>query len=344
MTTRTPFRISFFGGGTDYPSWYRKEGGAVLSTSIDKYCYLTCRHLPPFFPQRHRIVWSHIENVSSIAEILHPAVREGLRMLKFSDSPGIELHHYSDLPARSGMGSSSAFVNGLLLALATLRGQHLEKHELYRLSLDLEQNWLRENVGSQDQVATAIGGFNFIRFNPDESIVISSVNVDESRVEYLEKRLMLFFTGTSRLASEIAGKVVANMVHHADDLRAMRQMVDDAVALLEGTGDIDQFGSMLDEAWRRKRALSEGISNDSIDTIYRKSRQAGALGGKLLGAGGAGFMAFYVPLDRQDDVSAALDSLLCVPFKFEMTGATLLHTSVPEPAPRARWKVAEAGI
>jgi D-glycero-alpha-D-manno-heptose-7-phosphate kinase len=344
VTTRTPFRISFFGGGTDYPTWYRKEGGAVLSTSIDKYCYLTCRHLPPFFPQRHRIVWSHIENVSSIAEILHPAVREGLRMLKFSDAPGIELHHYSDLPARSGMGSSSAFANGLLLALSTLRGQRVEKNELYRLALDLEQNWLRENVGSQDQVATAMGGFNFIRFHQDESIDIEPVNVDPSRIEYLEKRLMLFFTGTNRLASEIAGKVVANMVNHADDLRAMRRMVDEALVLLEGTGDIDQFGSMLDEAWQRKRSLSDGVSNESIDTVYRKARQAGALGGKLLGAGGAGFMVLYVPPDRQHDVSAALDSLLCVPFKFETTGATLLHTSVPESAPRARWKVAEAGI
>ena len=344
VTTRTPFRISFFGGGTDYPAWYRKEGGAVLSTTIDKYCYLTCRYLPPFFPQRHRIVWSHIENVSSIAEILHPAVREGLRMLEFGDEPGIELHHYSDLPARSGMGSSSAFANGLILALSSLRGHHLHKHELFRLALELEQDRLHENVGAQDQVATAIGGLNVIRFHPDDAVEIVPVRLDPARSDKLQKNLMLFFTGMSRIASEIAGDVVASMNNHVQDLKAMHRMVDEAQALLEQGGDLDQLGGMLHDSWQRKRSLSRQISNEGIDDIYRRARQAGALGGKLLGAGGAGFMALYVPPSRQQSVLAALSSLLYVPFQFETTGATLLHTSVPESGSRAELRVAKTGF
>jgi D-glycero-alpha-D-manno-heptose-7-phosphate kinase len=344
VTTRTPFRISFFGGGTDYPAWFRKEGGAVLSTTIDKYCYLTCRYLPPFFPQRHRIVWSHIENVSSIAEILHPAVREGLRMLGFGDEVGIELHHYSDLPARSGMGSSSAFANGLILALAKLRGQHIHKHDLYRLALELEQERLRENVGAQDQVATAVGGFNVIRFHPDGAVEVLPIRADAARIERLEENLMLFFTGTNRLASEIAGSVVAGISEHADDLRTMYRMVDEARSLLERGGDIDHFGEMLHETWQRKRSLSRKVSNESIDDIYSKARHAGALGGKLLGAGGAGFMTFYVPPERQQDVMMALSSLLHVPIHFETTGATLLHTSVSEQTTQAELRIAKTGI
>ena len=331
VTSRAPFRISFFGGGTDYPAWYRKEGGAVLSTSIDKYCHITCRYLPPFFPQKHRIVWSHIEIVSSISEILHPAVREGLKMLNYTDAAGIELHHYGDLPARSGMGSSSAFANALILALTTLRGEQLETPQLFRQALELEQSRLRENVGSQDQVATAVGGFNVIHFHPDDSIEVIPVQAGRVRVTQLEGRLMLFFTGMNRIASEIAGKVIASIADRGTELRAMRGMVDDALDLLQSDGDLDQFGTMLHETWLRKRSLCVGITNEAIDRIYDKARSAGALGGKLLGAGAAGFMVFYVPPDRQEAVRRALDFLLYVPFQFEFDGATILYNSVLRP-------------
>jgi D-glycero-alpha-D-manno-heptose-7-phosphate kinase len=265
-------------------------------------------------------------------------------MLDFGDDDGIELHHYSDLPARSGMGSSSAFANGLILALSSLRGRDLAKHKLYRLALELEQERLRENVGSQDQVATAVGGLNVIRFDPDDAIEIVPVRVDASRVAEFERRLMLFFTGMSRLSSDIARDVIANMAERAAELRAMHRMVDEARALLEQGGDLDQIGLMLHETWQRKRSLSSGVATEGIDRIYDKARQAGALGGKLLGAGGAGFMVFYVQPARQAQVRAALDSLLHVPFRFESTGATLLQTTVVEPAARARLKIAEAGV
>lgn len=328
VTSRAPFRISFFGGGTDYPKWYREEGGAVLSTSIDKYCYITCRYLPPFFAQKHRIVWSHIENVTAISDILHPAVREGMRMLEYTDERGVELHHYGDLPARSGMGSSSAFANALILAMTALRGEHLDKQQLFRQSLELEQNRLRENVGSQDQVATAVGGFNVIHFDKDASIRVVPVKAGPERISILEGRLMLFFTGMNRMASEIAGKVIASIADRGADLRAMRGMVDEALALVEGDGDLDHFGSMLHETWTRKRSLCSGITNDTIDRIYEKAMKAGAIGGKLLGAGAAGFMVFYVPPEHQDAVRQELNFLLHVPFRFEFDGATILHNSV----------------
>jgi D-glycero-alpha-D-manno-heptose-7-phosphate kinase len=333
ITARTPFRISFFGGGTDYPAWYRERGGAVLSTAINKYCYITCRYLPPFFQQRHRIVWSHIENVNSISEILHPAVREGLKMLKFTDDRGIELHHHADVPARAGMGSSSAFANALILALTTLRGDSLSKHELFRLALDLEQTRLKENVGSQDQVATAVGGLNHIIFYPDNRIDVVPLAMDAIRQVRLQGSLMLFYTGTSRLATEVARNIIANIPARATELTAMHQLVDDAVKLLKGDGDIDQFGAMLHETWERKRRLSAEISNEGIDDIYQRARRAGALGGKLLGAGAAGFMVFYVQPDRQAAVREALRTLLHVPFEFDFEGATLVQTIVaPEPA------------
>ncbi|MFN3075637.1 MAG: kinase [Alphaproteobacteria bacterium] len=324
ITSRAPFRISFFGGGTDYPAWYRQEGGAVLSTSIDKYCYLTCRYLPPFFPQKHRIVWSHIENVTSIGEILHPAVREGLRMLNFTDERGLEIHHHGDLPARAGMGSSSAFANGLILALKTLRGEAVSRADLFRLALTLEQDWLRDNVGSQDQVATAVGGLNVIEFHPDDRIDVTPVMMAETRWTALQDRLMLFYSGTSRMASVIAGKMIAGIHDRAAELRQMRRMVDEARQLLEGDGDLDTFGAMLHETWMRKRGLCEGISNDGIDRIYDAARRAGALGGKLLGAGSAGFLLFYVPETHQPAVKMALESLLHVPFRFEFGGTTII--------------------
>lgn len=325
IISRTPFRISFFGGGTDYPEWYGEEGGAVLSTTIDKYCYVSCRYLPPFFNIRHRIVWSHIEAVSTIAEILHPAVRAGLRYLGFNDSIGLEIHHQGDLPARAGMGSSSSFVVGLIKALMALRGQMASKHELALKAIELERNELREQVGSQDQVAAAYGGLNVIHFLKSGDIRVEPVTIPASRLTELQSRLLLFYTGASRFASAVAAEVVSNLQHKREHLREIRSMVDRAVTVLNNGGSLDEFGRMLDEAWKLKRELSTAVSNTMVDEIYQTAIDHGALGGKLLGAGGTGFMVFYVPLERQPQVRQALSTCLHVPFKFENEGSTLIH-------------------
>lgn len=329
IVTRTPFRISFFGGGTDYPAWYRQEGGAVLSTAIDKYCYLTLRYHPAFFPTAHRIVWSHIEQVYSISEILHPAVREGLRMTGFDESRGIEIHHQGDLPARAGMGSSSAFSVGLLQGLLALKGDAPDPALLSRLAIELEQSRLHETVGSQDQIAAAFGGFNFIRFHQDDSFSVEPL--PESAVfQRLNQRLMLFFLGRSRLATEIAGDVVRNIPNRVAQLRRMGGMAEVGRSILS-EGDLDDFGRLLHEGWMIKRDLSPVVSSGEIDECYDRARAAGALGGKLLGAGGTGFMLFYVPEGRQAAVRQALANLLHVPFGFEKTGSEILYSAIEVP-------------
>jgi D-glycero-alpha-D-manno-heptose-7-phosphate kinase len=325
IIARTPFRLSFFGGGTDYPTWYRTEGGAVLSTTIDKYCYLSLRHLPPFFATKHRVVWSHVETVSTVAEILHPAVREGLRMLGFDDEVGLEIHHQGDLPARAGMGSSSAFAVGLIQALAAFRGQMIGKHELALQAITLEQDRLGENVGSQDQVAAAYGGLNRIAFLAGGEIRVDPVTVAPTRVQELQRRLLLLYTGTSRFASEVAADVVANLHAKREALLRMRAMVDEAVAILSSGDDLDAFGALLDEGWALKRQLSARVASDVVEEVYRKALKQGSLGGKLLGAGGSGFMLFYVPPRRREAVLRALSAYLHVPFCFESEGSRIIY-------------------
>ncbi|MBY0509855.1 MAG: kinase [Rhodospirillaceae bacterium] len=325
LITRTPFRISFFGGGTDYPSWYCKEKGAVLATSIDKYCHITCRYLPPFFSNTYRIVWSHVEMVSSISEILHPAVREGLRMMGYSDRRGIELHHQGDLPARAGMGSSSAFANGLLLALSALKGETFDQTALYLKSIDLEQNWLKDNVGSQDQVTTAVGGLNIIHFGNDGKVDIEPLVISNDRLSALNDRLMLFYAGTSRMATDIAGSMIRGLDDHASELRDIYALVFEAAKILRGESDLDGFGRLLHQTWRLKRRLSPAITTSTIDNIYETAQKNGAIGGKLLGAGGTGFMLFYVPPERQPDVIRSLTHLVHVPFRFESDGCVLIR-------------------
>lgn len=327
IITRSPFRVSFFGGGTDYPPWFREHGGAVLSTAIDRYCYITCRRFPPFFPNTFRIVWSHIEPVSTISEILHPAVRAGLRMQNFDDSHGIEIHHQGDLPARSGMGSSSSFANGLILALKALRDESISQQDLFREAIDLEQNWIGDNVGSQDQVATAVGGLNVIRFEANDEIIVEPVSISSARREDLKNRLMLFYSGTSRSASAIAKTFVNTLTDRAEQLRRMHEMVFEARDILTGDGDLDVFGEMLHETWMMKRQLSDKVSNDHIDGIYDAARKAGAIGGKLLGAGGAGFVLIYARPEQQEAVRAALSNLIYVPFGFDQDGSTILLNS-----------------
>lgn len=325
VITKTPYRISFFGGGTDYPQWYQKHGGAVLSTTIDKYCYITCRTLPPFFNNRYVIAWSHIETVSTISEILHPAVREGLKFMGFNGDNGLEIHHQGDLPARAGMGSSSSFSVGLIKALTAHQGKMIGRHELAMKAIELEQNLLKENVGSQDQVAAAYGGLNHITFFPTGEICVEPVTISGERIAALEDSLMLFYTGTSRLASEVAGKVIANLEKKQEVLKQMHSMVDDGLAILNGQGTLDDFGYLLHENWLLKQSVNENVSNDTINKIYARAREHGALGGKLLGAGSSGFMVFYVPLQKKEDVREALGGYLYVPFKFDHEGSSIVY-------------------
>ncbi len=326
IISQTPYRLSFFGGGTDYPAWFRENGGAVLSTAINKYCYLTCRHMPPFFPTKHRIVWSHIELPPRIEEILHPAVRNALLYLGFNNDHGIEIHHQGDLPARSGTGSSSAFAVGLIKALLAMRGEMINAQDLATKAIELEQNVLKENVGCQDQIATAFGGLNKIIFLPNGDFRVEPVILSNTRHDLLEDSILLFYTGTSRLSSEIAGDLISSMKQNSERLMRMRGMVNEAVSILgDPNADLDEFGRLLHEAWKEKRQLGARVSNETIDTIYETAIKAGALGGKLMGAGSSGFMFFYVPLDRQAEVKEALKHLLHVPFRFASFGSSIIH-------------------
>lgn len=326
IISKTPYRISFFGGGTDYPDWYLNEGGSVLSTSIDKYCYISCRVLPPFFESRYRIVWSHIETVSTIHEILHPAVREGLKYLGINGNlGGLEIHHQGDLPARAGMGSSSSFSVGLIKAITALNGKIVSKHELALKAIEFEQSVLKENVGSQDQMAAAYGGLNVIQFHQNGDIKVEPVTIPVSKISDLESHLLMLYTGTSRLSSEVAGDVIANICNKRDVLFKMHSMVEHAIDILNGENNIDDFGRLLNETWKLKRSLSSRISNSSIDRIYETAMKNGALGGKLLGAGSSGFMVFYIPPDKQQQVKDALPGYLHIPFKFERQGSTIIH-------------------
>ena len=322
--SRTPYRVSFFGGGTDYPAWYRKHGGAVLSMAVNKYCYISGRHLPPFFGIRHRIVWSHIETVGAISEILHPAVRTGLQALGFDDEEGVELHHQGDLPARSGIGSSSAFAVGLINVLHAMRGKSVSPRELALAAIDLEQNQLKENVGCQDQVASAFGGLNVIRFETDGSIGVNPVDLPDDRRSGLEKWLMLFYTGSSRISSDFAKKLIENIDVNTSHLQRMGAMVPQAVDLLRA-GDMEQFGRLLHESWTLKRQLTHDTSTSTIDRIYDDALRAGAIGGKLLGAGGTGFMVFVVSPDRQSAVRRALSHLITVPIAVDFAGSTIVY-------------------
>jgi D-glycero-alpha-D-manno-heptose-7-phosphate kinase len=319
---RTPFRISFFGGGTDYPSWYRSHGGAVLAATIDKYCYLTCRHLPPFFEHRIRLVYRKIETCKTVDEISHPAVREALKYLEIDR--GVELHHDGDLPARSGMGSSSAFTVGLLHALHALRGEMTTKMQLAKESLHIEQNLLQETVGSQDQVMAAFGGLKHVQFQQDGEITIAPLVVPPERMAELKAHLLLFYTGIARTAADVAKSYVPSLERHRRQLRIMREMVEEGSAILSGDVSICAFGDLLHEAWQAKRSLSSAISNHEVDAIYEKAREAGALGGKLTGAGGGGFLLLFVPPERQPAVLEALDCYLHVPFAFEPAGSQII--------------------
>lgn len=330
IISKTPYRMSFFGGGTDYPAWYLKNGGAVLSSTIDKYCYINCRMFPRFFGYKYRIVWSHIENVSTLGEILHPAVREGLRYLGINGDMCLEIHHQGDLPARAGMGSSSSFSAGLIKTILALKGKIVGKHELALKTIEFEQDILKENVGSQDQMAAAHGGLNVFRFDPDGTIRVEPLTISKKRIVELEDHLMMMYTGTSRLSSEIAGEIIQQVDQKEKTLKNMQAMVDRAVEILNDGEDICAFGRMLDQSWQLKRQLASQVSNEDIDRIYKIAMDNGAIGGKLLGAGASGFMVFFARPEHHRQIREALPGYLHVPFKFEFEGSTLIHYSRDE--------------
>ncbi len=328
IISRTPFRISFFGGGTDYPAWYRQHGGAVLAGTINKYCYLTCRYLPPFFQHRMRVAYSTIEEVRTIDEIKHPSARETLRFLNMAR--GVEIHHDGDLPGRSGMGSSSAFTVGLLNALYALQGRAVGKRQLATESLHIEQEMLQEMVGSQDQVCAAYGGLNRISFLTNGEFLVQPMTLTHARMDELTSHLMLFYTGIKRTAASVATSFVPSITERSSLLNTMRGCVDKGCDILNGTGDIAPFGGLLHEAWQAKRALSDKISNAQVDAAYDAARSAGALGGKLLGAGGGGFLLFFAPPSKHAKIKKQLGKLIHVPFKFEFGGSSVIFHELEE--------------
>lgn len=324
IITKTPFRISFFGGGTDYPDWIAEHGGAVLGTTINRYCYVSCRELLPFFEHRYRIVYSRTEHPKAISEIEHPAVRGILSHLDFHDV-GLEIHHDADLPARTGLGSSSAFTVGLVHALKAFRGQYISKTELTKLAIHIEQKVVNETVGSQDQTLASFGGLNKIEFHRDGEISVSPLIAPSKKIHDLNCHLMLYFTGFARIASEIAKSKVANLKLKESYLLQMRSMVDEGIEILQKESrPLTDFGHLLHQAWTCKREISDRISNSVIDQIYDEARKAGALGGKLLGAGGGGFMLLFVEPKFQPKVKEALKHLLHVPFQFESEGSRVV--------------------
>jgi D-glycero-alpha-D-manno-heptose-7-phosphate kinase len=317
IITQTPFRMSFFGGGTDFSGFYNEHGGAVLSTTFDKYCYVTVRHLPRFFEYKTHLTYSKTEYVNDIEEIQHPAIRNAMKWL---DMHEIRMTYESDLPARSGLGTSSSFAVGMLEAFYALKGQYADKRKLADDAIYLERTLCAEAGGIQDQIAASFGGFNRINFSAD-GYTVNPVVISPERKKLLNDHLMLFFTGFSRFSSDIQKNTEKSMKDKTLQLIEMYELVDKAEqVLVNGESDLDDFGRLLDYTWHLKRGISSGISTDSIDEQYDTAMKAGALGGKLLGAGGGGFLLFYVPFTKQDAVRAALKDQLYVPFKFENDG------------------------
>lgn len=322
IISRTPYRISLFGGGTDYAEWYSKNGGAVLSTTINHYAHITARWLPPFHTEKSRIVWSKIEAVQDNVDIEHPSVRETLRYLGVTQ--GVEISHTGDLPARSGLGSSSTFTVGLLNALSVLQGKSFNKAGLALEAVHLERDVMKENVGIQDQIAVAYGGLNVTEIMRDGSFMVRPL--ETHRKQELQDHCLLFFTGVSRTASDIAVEQTRNTAAGEKDvqLHRMREMVSEAVAILTCGMDISLFGELLHESWLLKRSLASNISPQFVDDIYARGRSAGAIGGKLLGAGGGGFMLFFARPAHHNAIRDALKDLLWVPFKFEKIGSQII--------------------
>jgi D-glycero-alpha-D-manno-heptose-7-phosphate kinase len=322
IITSTPYRISFFGGGTDYPVFFKHHAGAVLAASINRYCYISCRFYPPFFEHRHRIVWSRIELVQDTADIQHPAVREAIRYLNIRE--GLEIHHDGDLPARTGLGSSSAFAVGMLHALYALKGELVSKRKLAMEAIHLEQSILNETVGIQDQITTAHGGFNLIEIDRNGGFQVRPIPLSAARKQALQEHLLLIYTGVARTASQVAEKQIASIPDKTSVLERMKALVYEATSILTGSGDIGEFGKLLHETWELKRSISPEVSTPLIDDLYTRARKAGATGGKLLGAGGGGFVLLFVEPQKRQSVLDALKDFLMVPFEFESNGTHIV--------------------
>ena len=322
IITRTPFRMSFFGGGTDIPEFFMEHGGAVISTTFNKYCYVSVRHLPRFFEYKNKIAYAQIEYVKEVNEIVHPAVRECMKLL---DMHELIIQYDADLPARTGLGTSSSFAVGMLNAFHALKGKYADKKRLADEAIHLERDLCREAGGWQDQIAVAFGGLNRIDFTQD-GYRVSPVIISPERKQALNRNLMMFFTGFSRLSSEIQSDTKQHIHDKTRQLLEMKQLVDDAEKILtDKHADIDDFGRLLDVTWRLKRQTGSRITTDGIDELYSRALKAGALGGKLLGAGGGGFLLFYVPEERQAEVRKELENLMLVPFEFENNGASIIY-------------------
>lgn len=330
IITQTPFRMSFFGGGTDFPGFYREHGGAVLSTTFDKYCYVNVRHLPRFFDYTTELSYAKTERVTDVESIEHPAIREAMKML---DMHEIRLTYEADLPARSGLGTSSSFAVGMLNAFYALKGKYADKRKLADDAIYLERVLCKESGGIQDQIAASFGGFNKISFNAD-GYTVSPVIISPERKLRLNDNLMLFFTGFSRFSSDIQVEAEKSFKSKEAQLLEMLQLVDEAEQVLTSKTDLTEFGKLLDYTWKLKRGITSKVSTDSIDAIYDKAIKAGATGGKLLGAGGGGFLLFYVETEKQKNVLEALNNLLYVPFEFETAGTQVIHYTPESYEPR----------
>ena len=321
IITQTPFRMSFFGGGTDFPGFYKEHGGAVISTTFDKYCYVNVRHLPRFFDYSTELSYSKTERVTSVDDIQHPAIREAM---KYLDMHELRLTYEADLPARSGLGTSSSFAVGMLNAFYALKGKYADKRKLADDAIYLERELCKEAGGIQDQIAASFGGFNRINFNA-EGYTVNPIIISPDRKQELNKNLMLFFTGFSRFSSDIQVSTMNAMGDKTQQLLEMLDLVDEAEKVLTTKCDLNDFGRLLDHTWKLKRGITSQISTDSIDGLYNTAIKAGAIGGKLLGAGGGGFLLFYVEQDKQPSVKQALEKLLYVPFEFENAGTQVIH-------------------
>lgn len=323
IITRTPFRMSFFGGGTDRESFFREYGGAVLSTTFDKYCYVNVRHLPRFFDWTNELSYSKTERVSSVEDIQHPAIRNAMKMLKMHE---IRLIYEADLPARSGLGTSSSFVVGMLNAFYALKGKYTDKKKLADEAIYLERVLCEEDGGWQDQIAASFGGMNRIDFNKDGSYDVRPIIIHPDRKKQLNDNLLMFFTGFTRFSSDMQKANATGYAEKSKQLQQMYALVDDAQRVLEDVhSDLDDFGRLLDTTWRLKRQTGSTITTSSIDALYEKGIAAGALGGKLLGAGGGGFLVFYVQPEKTEAVMNVMKDLLYVPFRFEDSGTRVIH-------------------
>ncbi len=321
VITQTPFRMSFFGGGTDFPGFFNEHGGSVISTTFDKYCYVTVRHLPRFFDYSNQITYNIIERTNTADEIEHPAVREAM---KYLDMHELRVVYEADLPARSGLGTSSSFAVGMLNAFYALKGKYVDKRKLADDAIYLERVLCNESGGIQDQIAASYGGFNRIDFSSD-GYTVRPVVISQDRKKTLNNNLMLFFTGFARFSSDIAQKQEKATKDKVKELLTMKALVDDAEKILTSKTDLAELGKLLDYTWKLKRGITSSISSNDIDNLYQKAISAGAIGGKLLGAGGGGFMLFYVEPDKQNAVKEALKDLLYVPFEFENGGTRIMY-------------------